>query len=243
MQEKMGGYDYTTMMKYFSLLCILLVFGSSCAPNHKPVSKKDRQIIAVMTVIGAGIGAGIGAASANAMGDEASLAVGGAVAGAFAGYAVGHIVVEHMNQQEKEIRLSRAGKNGDIYIERIRPDVIKMTLEKGAEFPPASAELSPHGRNTLDDIARIVRQHEPSTVTIVAYSNDAPSSKANRDLSERRARTVADYLKLKGVGDSGIHSKGKGRPILLPASKTVQKNPWYRRIEIIVKGKETSNHS
>jgi len=97
--------------------------------------------------------------------------------------------------------------------------------------------LGEEGRKALDDVAKVVRKHESSTVTIVSYANDASSSKANRILSEQRARAVADYLKLKGVGDSGIKSKGNGRPILLPASKVAQKKPWYRRVEIIIQGK------
>jgi len=214
----------------------VLLLGASCAPNHEPVSKKDQQTIAVMMVIGAGIGAGIGAAS-NSGSSTAGVAIGGALAGAFAGYAIGHMIVDHMNRQEKEIRLSAAGKKGSVYVERIHPDALKMTLEHGAEFSWGSAELNAQGRNALDDIAKAVRKYEPSTVTIVAYSNDASSSKANRLLSEQRARAIADYLRLKGVGNSGINSKGKGRPFLLPSSKTAQKNPWYRRVEIIVKGK------
>jgi len=126
-----------------------------------------------------------------------------------------------------------------ISFERTRPGVLKMSMEHGAEFPRGSSELSMRGRDALDDIAKAVRNHGPSTVMIVAYANDAPSSRANRILSEKRARAIADYLRQKGVGDQGISAKGKGRPILLPASKIAQKNPWYRRIEITVKGKAT----
>jgi len=224
-------------LRWIAFVCVLLLLGISCAPNHEPVSKKDQQIIAVMTVIGAGIGAGVGAASTSATEDSAAVAVGGAVAGALGGYALGHIIVDQMNQQEKEIRLSEAGRKRNIYVERIRPDILKMTMEHGAEFSWGSAKLSAQGRNTLDDIAEVVRKHEPSKVTIVAYSNDAPTSKANRILSEQRALTVANYLRRKGVGDSGLSARGRGRPVLLPASKTAQKNPYYRRIEIIVQGK------
>jgi len=148
------------------------------------------------------------------------------------------MAVEHVNRQEKEIRLSESSKTGDIYVERIKPDVLKMTMEHGAEFPRGSDELSARGRHALDDIAKAVRNHGHSTVTIVAYANDASSSRANRILSEQRARAVADYLRQKGVGDQGINARGRGRPVLLPASKAAQKNPWYRRVEITVKGED-----
>ncbi len=224
------------VIRRFSFVYVLLLLGSSCIPQHEPISKQDQQVIAVMMVIGAGIGAGVGAASISGA-DSAGVAVGSALAGAFAGYAIGHMVVDHMNQQEKGIRLSEAGKKGDIYVERVRPDVLKLTMEHGAEFPRGSPKLTVRGRRALDDIARVVRQHGPSTLTIVAYANDAPSSRANRVLSEQRARAVADYFRQKGVGGSGMSVKGKGRPFFLPANKAAQKRPWYRRVEIIVKGR------
>jgi outer membrane protein OmpA-like peptidoglycan-associated protein len=225
------------MLRSCSMLCLLLVLVSSCAPSHKPLSKEDKQIIAVMMVVGAGIGAGVGAAASTVSSDTAGLALAGALAGAASGYVVGNLVVDQMNQQETEIRLSEGSKNGDLYIERVKPDVLKITMEHGAEFPVGSAALSEQGRLALDDVARVVQKHGQSTVTIVAYANDAASSRANRALSEHRARAVADYLQQHGVGDSTISTKGKGRPILLPASKIAQKNPYYRRIEITVKGR------
>jgi len=224
------------MLRSCSMLCLLLVLVSSCAPSHKPLSKEDKQIIAVMMVVGAGIGAGVGAAAATASSDTAGLAVVGALAGAAGSYVVGKLIVDHMNQQEREIRLSAGGKNGDLYVERLKPDVLKITLDHGAEFPVGSSELSEQGRQALDDVAVAVQKHGQSTVTIVAYANDAASSSANRTLSENRAIAVADYLHQQGVGDYAINAKGKGRPVLLPASKIAQKNPYFRRIEITVKG-------
>jgi len=200
------------------------------------MSKKDRQIIAVMMVIGAGIGAGVGTASTSGT-DSAGVAVAGALLGAAGGNVLGHIVVDHVNQQEKEIRLSEGSKKGDLYIERLRPDVLKMTMEHGAEFSRGSSTLSLRGRRALDDIARAIGKHGYSTITIVAYANDAPTAKANRVLSEHRARAVADYLKQNSDSSAEINARGKGRPVLLPASKTAQKKPYYRRVEIIIQGK------
>jgi len=221
------------MMRLCSLLCLLLMLVASCAPNHKPLSKQDRQIIAVMMVIGAGIGAGAGAAAASA-GDEAGVAAAGALAGAAAGYVAGSLIVEQMNRQEKEIRLSAGGKNGDVYVQRVRPDVLKISMAHGAEFPVGSARLSRQGRQALNDVARVVQKHGRSTIAVVAYANDAASVRANRALSEQRARVVAGYLREQGVGDPSISAKGRGRPIFLPASKIAQQNPWYRRVEIII---------
>ncbi len=224
------------MLRFCSILCLLLVLISSCAPSHKPLSKEDKQIIAVMMVVGAGIGAGVGAGATTGS-DTGGVAVAGALAGAAAGYVVGDLVIDHMNQQEKEIRLSEGSKNGDVYVERIRPDVLKVTMDHGAEFPEGSSELSAQGRQALDDIAMAIQKYGHSSVTIVAYANDASSSRANRILSGHRARAVAGYLQQHGIGGPAVSATGRGRPVFLPASKIAQKNPYYRRVEIIVKGR------
>jgi len=186
-------------------------------------------------VVGAGIGAGVGAATTGS--DTGGVAIAGALAGAAAGYVVGDLVVDHINQQEKEIRLSEGSKSGNMYVERIRPDVLKVTMNHGAEFREGSSALSAQGRQALDDIAIAIQKHGHSNVTIVAYANDASSSRANSILSGRRARAVAGYLRQQGVAGPAINATGRGRPVFLPASKIAQKNPYYRRVEIIIKGR------
>ena len=222
------------MLRFCSMLSLVLVLVSSCAPSHKPLSKEDKQIIAIMMVVGAGIGAGVGAATA-AGSDTRGVAIAGALAGAAAGYVVGDLVVDRMNQHEKEIRLSKGSKNGHVYVERIRPDVLKVTMNHGAEFREGSSELSAQGRQALDDIAMAIQKHGHSNVTIVVYANDASSSRANRILSGHRASAVAGYLRQQGVGGPAVSATGRGRPVFLPASKIAQKNPYYRRVEIIIK--------
>lgn len=215
------------------MLALLLV---ACTTGHAPMSREDRQIVAVMTVIGAGIGAGIGAASTSGS-DTAGVAVGGALAGAFSGYALGNIIVEHMNQQEKAIRLSAGVRNGDIYVERVRPDRLKLSLEHGAEFARGSAELSKRGKADLSAVAEAIARHGPVDVSIVAYANDAPGAAENARLSAQRAHAVADYLRQHGLDAPSLRSEGKGRPVILPAGEKAQKNPYFRRVEIIVQAR------
>lgn len=224
------------LLRKISCLWLVLILVSACAPSHKPLSKEDTQIIAAMMLIGAGIGAGIGAAAATTGSDTAGLAIAGTLAGAATGYVAGDMVIDLMNQQEKEIRLSEGNKKGDLYIERLRPDTLKITMDHGAEFPAGSSELTTQGRQALDDVAKAVQKHGQSTITIVAYANDALSAKANKTLSSHRALAVANYLQQQGVGAPGIKTKGKGRPVFLPGSKVAQKNPYYRRVEITIKG-------
>lgn len=187
-----------------------------------------------MVILGAGVGAGIGAASVSS-GDTAAAVAGGAVAGAVAGYAIGHGIVERMDRQEKKIRLSDSGRRGDIRITRLRPDKLKISLEREAQFAIGSPALTPSARRALDTVAQAIRGNGPSRLIIRVYASEAPSRKANLILSRRRARAVADYLLRKGVG-GGIRTVGKGSPILLPADEKARQKPYYRRIEILIQG-------
>jgi len=148
------------MMRICSILCLLPMLVASCAPSHKPLSEEDKKIIAVMMVMGAGIGAGAGAAAASS-GNEAGFAAAAGLAGAAAGYVAGNLVVEHMNQQEQEIRLSEASKHGDVYVRRMRPNVLRISMERGAEFPPGSAiSIKGKGRPIFLPASKVA-QHNP----------------------------------------------------------------------------------
>ena len=215
---------------------VALMLISSCAPASKPLSKEDKQIIAVMMVVGGAIGAGVGAATTTAASsDTAGVAFAGALAGAAAGYVAGDLIVNRMNDQERAIRLSKAAHRGDLEIRRDRPDRLHITMRQGAEFPEGGSELTREGKQALDTVSDAIREHGSNPeISIIAFANDASSSRANARLSRDRAASIADYLHQQGIGSADISHEGRGRPLLLPASKRAQQNPWYRRVELII---------
>lgn len=91
------------------------------------------------------------------------------------------------------------------------PRVIeKVTLSADVLFPFNKAELLPGGKDKLDQLAKDAQGAEVDRIVLSGYADRIGSEQYNRDLSERRAQAVADYLASKGVEQSRIQVEGHG---------------------------------
>ena len=70
-------------------------------------------------------------------------------------------------------------------------------------------------------------------ILLIGHTDDTGSSKLNADLSERRARKVADFLKQKGVPESNIYYQGAGESFPISDNRTEEGRALNRRVEIV----------
>lgn len=75
---------------------------------------------------------------------------------------------------------------------------------------------------------------------LVGHTDDTGSSRLNADLSERRARAVADYLKRKGVPESNIYFQGAGEAYPVADNRTEEGRAANRRVEIVEAADESA---
>ena len=90
------------------------------------------------------------------------------------------------------------------------PVLEKITLSTDVLFPFNKAELLPGGREKLDSLANDAKGAEVDKIVLAGYADRIGSEGYNRDLSERRAQAVAEYLASKGVDQSRIQVEGRG---------------------------------
>lgn len=90
------------------------------------------------------------------------------------------------------------------------PVIEKITLSTDVLFPFNKAELLPGGKDKLDDLAKDAQGAEVDKIVLAGYADRIGSDQYNRNLSERRAQAVADYLASKGVDQSRIQVEGRG---------------------------------
>ena len=86
----------------------------------------------------------------------------------------------------------------------------KITLSTDVLFPFNSAELLPGGQTRLDDLAQNAKGANVDRVVLVGHADRIGSEDYNQELSEKRAKAVADYLAQKGVDSSRLQVEGKG---------------------------------
>ncbi len=91
------------------------------------------------------------------------------------------------------------------------PNVIeKVTLNTDVLFAFNKAELLPGGKEKLDQLAKDAQGAQVDRVVLAGYADRIGSEEYNKDLSERRAQAVADYLASQGVDQSRIQVEGRG---------------------------------
>ena len=100
-------------------------------------------------------------------------------------------------------------------------------------FNSGSAEIAPQIRGALHELARTLRTHERTYVDVYAHSDSTGSAEANAAISDKRAKTVANFLASDGVSKARIASKGMGESALLyNPDDDETKKAANRRVEI-----------
>ncbi len=117
------------------------------------------------------------------------------------------------------------------------PVAVSIDL-KGVNFDFDKATLRPDAVATLGEAAEILRRYPELRVEVAGHTDLCGSDAYNQNLSERRARTVYDYLTSNGVDAArlaGPNGYGESRP-LEPTPQTLPecKNETNRRTELNV---------
>ncbi|MDD4913690.1 MAG: OmpA family protein [Methylococcales bacterium] len=109
---------------------------------------------------------------------------------------------------------------------------VKLVL-KSEHFKLNSAELAPEAKKILDDVAaNLIAYPQKNDIAVQGYTSSEGSSAYNLKLSQKRAQSVADYLKSKSVSNKlTVSGFGKSRPVA--DNGTAAGRAENRRVELI----------
>ncbi len=105
------------------------------------------------------------------------------------------------------------------------------TIE-GVTFKTASAELTDEAVDILDDVQRTLRQYPRTNLVIKAHTDSDGEADRNQRLSERRARTVVDFLAKRGISYNRMAAKAYGERNPIDTNTTAEGRANNRRVEI-----------
>jgi len=219
------------IMKYHTPFAIAatLIFLTSCATTT-PQNKTQQGGIA-----GAALGA-IAGSIIGYQGDHSGGALRGALAGAAIGGALGAGVGNYMDKQQAEFeqQLAAEQRSHQIEIKKLRDENLKITMNSEVSFDLDSAELNPPFRTTLDKVSDILNRYPRTSIRIIGYTDNTGSDIYNRQLSSRRAQSVAWYLQDHHVAPSRIRTEGHGESNPRASNDTESGRQLNRRVEIII---------
>ena len=178
------------------------------------------------------IGAAVGALGGYLLGDvvggrhDRTERILGAGIGAVAGGAVGN----YMDRQERDLRRQTAGTGVDVIRQG---DDLLLRMPSGITFDYDRSDIKPEFRATLDEVAQTLNAYNQTFIDVLGHTDSTGSYEYNQGLSERRARSVADYLSARGVSPARMATRGYGEtaPIYQP-DDTEMKRAGNRRVEI-----------
>ena len=113
-------------------------------------------------------------------------------------------------------------------VEEIREDLV---LE-GVEFATSSAELTPASRSTLERVAESLRAWPEVRIEIGGHTDSQGAAEFNRDLSQRRAESVRQFLIGEGIDPDRITAVGYGEAFPIRTNDTVEGRAANRRVEL-----------
>ena len=181
-------------------------------------------------VTGAIIGGIVGGIVANNTGKQSTgKTVLGVVGGATAGGVIGH----SMDKKEAEIRKIASERDAsEMEVERVREDLLKVSVSSEASFDFNSATLKPEFKPTLDKVADVLYNDPNQRIQVVGHTDSKGSEAYNQQLSERRAQATADYLITQGLAREQISVEGRGELEPRADNATVAGRAQNRRVEI-----------
>lgn len=121
----------------------------------------------------------------------------------------------------------------------MQSDVITLAADTYFDFDKST--LKAEGKQAIQQLASELNQRgaEVKKITIVGHTDSVGSEQYNQGLSERRARSVGDYMLENGVPASLIQAYGQGESQPVATNKTAAGRAQNRRVEITVDGQVT----
>jgi len=210
-----------------TIMVSMLVALSSCT-TLDPYTREEKTSNATK---GAAIGAAAGVAVGLITGSDSkerkkrALILGGI--GAIAGGGVGY----YMDRQEMKLRQRLEGTG--VSVTRMG-DNITLNMPGNITFGIDSADINSNFYEVLDSVALVLNEFEKTLVEVAGHTDSTGDAKYNQDLSERRAASVAAYLRNREVRGDRLMEVGGGESYPVATNDTAEGRQLNRRVEITI---------
>ena len=200
-------------------------FTIACQTTDPYTGEKKTTSATFGALIGAGTGAAIGMISGHDARQRRQRALVGAGVGALAGGAVGG----YQDKQESELRALM--RDSGVTVTR-QGDNIILNMPGNITFRSGSADLNAQFFKVLDGVAQVARKYDKTLIEIAGHTDNVGGAEMNRQLSQRRASAVAQYLMGKGINEPRIMTAAGGEDHPIASNATEQGRASNRRVEV-----------
>lgn len=201
------------------------VLASGCQ-TLDPYTREEKTSQATK---GALIGAAAGAVAGLISGDDAverrQHAMIGAGVGALAGGAVGH----YMDREEMKLRQELEGTGVSVTRDG---DNITLNMPGNVTFATDSADLNAGFYEVLSSVSKVLNEFDKTVIEVAGHTDSTGSDAYNQSLSERRASSVAAYLRSQKVMQERMITLGLGESHPIADNASPEGRQANRRVEL-----------
>lgn len=209
-----------------SAAMLATVLAVTACTTVDPYTREEKTSKATKgAAIGAAAGAVAGAISGDDSRERKKRALIGAGVGAIAGGSIGY----YMDVQEAKLRKRLEGTG--VSVTRDGNNII-LNMPGNVTFAVDSAEIRPDFHDVLDSVGLVLEEYQKTLVEVAGHTDSTGSAEYNQSLSERRATSVANYLRGQGIRQDRFLVIGHGESRPVAGNDTEQGRQLNRRVEL-----------
>lgn len=139
---------------------------------------------------------------------------------------------EYLRQQERDFRQIPE------FQVQLKEDRLIVEIPNRVLFDFDSYSLRYESREDLNQVARILSRYPDTNILVMGHTDSVGNKSYNQQLSESRAKTVADYLMNRNVESYRINWIGYGESAPVASNNTEAGRQRNRRVELDIKVSE-----
>lgn len=116
--------------------------------------------------------------------------------------------------QKQEFASDSTMEDANYWVEFILPSISKPSVVENIFYDFDKADLRPESKTALNELIAVLHDNPNVTIEMASHTDRWGSDAYNINLSERRAKSVVDYLVENGISRDRLqpHGYGKSRP-------------------------------
>ncbi len=229
----MGNFSGEPMQAKTLVAALAALSLSACTSINPYTGNTQLSNTAGGAIVGAGGGAVAGAIIGSATGADPRVA---ALIGAGIGGLTGAAIGRYMDQQEAELRAQLEGTG--VSVTRVGNQII-LNMPSNITFGVDSSSVQPQFNETLISVGLVLRKFNKTIIDVYGHTDSSGSDEYNKDLSQRRAVSVATILANQGVDQRRFFIEGRGEEDPIASNSNEPGRAQNRRVEIQLSPIET----
>jgi outer membrane protein OmpA-like peptidoglycan-associated protein len=216
---------YQGLIKMLTALSLIMLLVGCAAIQRERESTTRHDKTKKGAAIGAVSGAVLGAIIGEGELDEV-------LASAAIGAGIGAGVGVYMDRQEEKL-----AQIPGTTVERIEENMLLVRFESDILFAVDSASLNQASQGSLQQAAAVFIENAKTAIIAQGHTDSTGSEEHNQALSERRARSVMNYLIGAGVDATRITALGYGEDHPVSDNDSAAGRSRNRRVDLLLKAK------